>query len=272
MQVFISWSGDRSRAVAELLDEWIQCVLQAIRPWMSSKDIDRGSLWFSEITDQLKDTKIGIICLTKDNLNKPWILFESGALAKGLSSARVCTFLIDLEPTDVGNPLAQFNHTLPNKDGVYELVRTLNSSLGEHALREKVLEQVFETYWPQFERGFEKALEENPAGEHAPPRSEESILSEVLRTVRVLERRLRTIERKHLIDDEGVIIRHRDYMPSSLLRREIQNMLKNGVPPEVVEEMFEGKAPKSVIRKYIHIGIRDLAEDDEIAGDEENNG
>jgi hypothetical protein len=67
MQVFISWPGDRSRAVAELFDEWIQCVLQTIRPWMSSKDVDRGSLWFSKISNQLEETKIGIICLTKDN-------------------------------------------------------------------------------------------------------------------------------------------------------------------------------------------------------------
>jgi len=205
VKVFISWSGERSRAVAELLDDWIQCVLQAIRPWMSSKDIDRGSLWFSEITDQLKDTTIGVVCLTKDNLNKPWILFESGALAKGLSSSRVCTFLIDLETTDVSNPLAQFNHTLPNKEGLYDLVRTLNSSLGDQSLREKVLEQVFDTYWPQFEIGFEQALKDNPEGESAsPPRSEENILTEVLRTVRTLDRRVRSIERNDLSEEHSI--------------------------------------------------------------------
>ena len=260
MQVFISWSGDRSRAVAELLDEWIQCVLQAIRPWMSSKDIDRGSLWFSEITDQLKDTKIGIVCLTKDNLNKPWILFEAGALAKGLSSARVCTFLIDLDPTDVGNPLAQFNHTMPNKEELYELVRTLNSSLGEEALREKVLEQVFETYWPQFESGFAKALEENPAGEHLPPRSEESILSEILRTTRLLDRRIRSIERRGT-KDEVEIARHRELMSTSSLRREIRDLFQAGAPPEVIEDLLEGKAPLSVIRRHLNSVIAEREED-----------
>jgi TIR domain len=196
VQVFISWSGNRSKAVAELLSDWIQCVLQAIRPWISSKDIDRGSLWFSEITDQLKDTKIGLVCLTKDNLDKPWILFEAGALAKGLSSSRVCTFLIDLESTEVRNPLAQFNHTMPTKEGLYELILTLNSSLGEHSLKEKVLEQVFNTYWPQFEIGFKNALEEHPAQRESMPRSEDSILSEVLRTVRSLDRRVRSVEKE----------------------------------------------------------------------------
>ena len=89
MRVFLSWSGERSRRVAELLDDWLQCVIQAADPWMSSKDIDRGALWFSEITDQLANTAIGVVCLTKENKNKPWILFESGALAKGISSNRV---------------------------------------------------------------------------------------------------------------------------------------------------------------------------------------
>jgi len=118
MKVFISWSGERSKQVAELLNDWIQCVIQAASPWMSSKDIDRGALWFSEINDQLANTCVGIICLTQQNKNKPWILFESGALAKGITSNRVCTFLIDLQPTDIENPLAQFNATVPTKESV----------------------------------------------------------------------------------------------------------------------------------------------------------
>ncbi len=178
MKVFICWSGERSRAVADLLDDWIQCVLQAATPWMS-KDIDKGSPWFSDIMDQLKDTKIGIVCLTKANKEEPWILFESGALAKGLPSSRVCTLLIDLDSTGVSNPLAQFNHTLPDKEGIYELIKTLNSSLGKQALSEKVLEQVFETYWPQFEEKFRCIIQETNTEEHTPERSKYSVLDRI---------------------------------------------------------------------------------------------
>lgn len=42
-----------------------------------------------KLSPNVTDTSIGIICLTKDNRTKPWILFEAGALAKGLSSSRV---------------------------------------------------------------------------------------------------------------------------------------------------------------------------------------
>jgi hypothetical protein len=256
MKVFISWSGDRSKAVAELLDEWLQCVLQAIDPWMSSKDIDRGSLWFSEISDQLADTKIGVICLTQDNKTKPWILFEAGALAKGLSSSRVCTFLIDLEPTDVGNPLAQFNHTFPNHDGVYELLRTINSSLGDRALKEKVLEKVFETYWPQFDAGFKKALGDNQPLEPVEPRSKENMLEEVLTSVRRLDRRMREIELSGGDRQSELSLREserrKDRIPTSLAREIIAEMIQHGMPEEfVLEHLAERGAPRSFTKNTI---------------------
>ena len=151
MKIFISWSGEKSRRVAELFNEWIQCVIQAVKPWMSSHDIERGALWFSEISNTLANTQIGIICLTQTNKIQPWILFEAGALAKGIDSNRVCTLLIDLEPTDIENPLAQFNHTIAkNKDSMWELVKTINHALLDNGLQEKVLNRAFETYWPQF--------------------------------------------------------------------------------------------------------------------------
>lgn len=209
MKVFISWSQERSRLVAELLNEWIQCVLQAVDPWMSSKDIDGGSLWFTEIADQLASTSVGIVCLTKENKNRPWILFESGALAKGLSSNRVCTFLIDLEPTDLENPLAQFNHTKPDRNGLWKLVKTINATLKESALKEAILQKVFDTYWPQFESKFSKIIRETPEHQTEEKRDEIDVLTEVLSTVRGLDKRIRRIE------DSGNSASHLPYPESS---------------------------------------------------------
>lgn len=214
MKVFISWSGERSRLVAELLDEWLQCVIQAVDPWMSSKDIDRGSLWFSEISDQLANTAVGIVCLTKENKSKPWILFESGALAKGISSNRVCTFLIDLEPTDIENPLAQFNHTIPTKLGLWELVRTINLTLKEKALKEGILENVFDTYWDQFNKRYQAILKETPQGEIKQERSGDDILLEVLSSIRGMDKRLRSIENENIISSHQNIDSIDHYSPT----------------------------------------------------------
>ncbi|WP_159016605.1 toll-Interleukin receptor [Cognatiluteimonas profundi] len=197
MNVFLSWSGERSKKVACFLREWLSCVIQSVEPWVSSKDIDRGSLWFTEISQRLGETSVGIICLTQENKEKPWILFEAGALAKGLNSARVCTLLIDLEPKDIGDPLAQFNHTLPDKSGIFELVSTLNSSAGDKILDDQVLFRVFETYWPQFEKEFKEILESTKSS-HAKPRPKDDVLTEILENTRSLSSRIRKLEEQPL--------------------------------------------------------------------------
>jgi hypothetical protein len=239
MKVFISWSGDRSRKVAELLDDWIQCVIQAVHPWMSSKDIDRGALWFSEISDQLATTSIGIVCLTKDNKTKPWVLFEAGALAKGLTSNRVCTFLIDLVPTDLENPLAQFNHTFPNREGIWELVRTINLSCKDNALKESILSKVFDTYYPQFEVEFSQIIATTPDVEVKEARKGDEVLLEVLSTVRLLDRRLRSIETQK--DKEPIggleIERERQISPS-IARHKIREYLDLGMSKEGIVEIL----------------------------------
>ena len=195
MKIFISWSGEKSRRVAELFNEWIQCVIQAVKPWMSSHDIERGALWFSEISNTLANTQIGIICLTQTNKIQPWILFEAGALAKGIDSNRVCTLLIDLEPTDIENPLAQFNHTIAkNKDSMWELVKTINHALLDNGLQEKVLNRAFETYWPQFIEEFKTLIRTVPDEEKTPKRKNDDVLIDILSTVRTLDRRIRDIE------------------------------------------------------------------------------
>lgn len=195
MKVFISWSGDKSKKVAELVDEWLQCTIQSSQPWLSSRSIDRGALWFSEITTELADTTIGIICLTKENKDKPWILFESGALAKGLNSSRVCTFLIDLEPADLENPLAQFNHTIYTKHSLQQLLNTINS-LSEIPLKPSILEKVFEKYWPEFEMRFNAILTEDPPKASNTKRTQGDILSEILTTIRGLDKRMLNVEEK----------------------------------------------------------------------------
>lgn len=104
VEIFISWSGQRSRAVAELLKNWIKMVVQGTDPWISTQDLESGSLWLSEINQQLGASATGIVCITQENKTAPWIHFEAGALAKGLTKARVCTFLIDLKPEDIAKP------------------------------------------------------------------------------------------------------------------------------------------------------------------------
>jgi hypothetical protein len=45
MKVFISWSGERSFALANALRRWLKLAVQSIEPWVSSKDIVAGQRW-----------------------------------------------------------------------------------------------------------------------------------------------------------------------------------------------------------------------------------
>jgi hypothetical protein len=258
VKIFVSWSGKRSKAVAELMSDWLKCVIQASQPWISTRDIDRGAIWFSEISDKLKDVSVGVVCLTQENKNKPWILFETGALAKGLTTNRVCTFLIDLKPEDLQDPLGQFNHTTPDRSSVWALARTINDCLDDKALDERILEQVFETYWPQFEEKFNTALEENQPDEIVPPRSEQDILSEILNNTRSLSNRIRTLE-------SDVNSKSRKYSGAIYDKKAeitIMKMLDSGKysENEIVSALIDYDMPDSYAKKLLekHMMSRDF--------------
>src|SRR5579864_2265527 len=136
MDVFISWSGERSGAAAKALRDWLPKIINALKPWLSSADIDKGTRWSADVASRLQAAKAGIICLTPSNIHSDWILFEAGALSKTLQNTYVCPFLIELEPSDVKPPLAQFQATRAQKDEILKLLKTPNGALAENALPE----------------------------------------------------------------------------------------------------------------------------------------
>ena len=81
--VFISWSGSRSKHVATVLSTWLPAILQSAKPWLS-QNIDKGARPLEEISKALDSIQIGISCLTPENLTASWILYEGGALSKGI--------------------------------------------------------------------------------------------------------------------------------------------------------------------------------------------
>jgi len=158
MKVFISWSGERSKKVALALREWLPCVIPSIEPWMSDKDIPPGVRFFEFITKQLNDAKFGIICLTQDNYSSPYILFEAGALAKTINNeSLVCPYLFDLTPKELTTgPLIQFQATLADKEGTWNLIRSLNESLSVSTSNIGNLPKVFEHWWLDLKLALDK--------------------------------------------------------------------------------------------------------------------
>jgi hypothetical protein len=182
MDVFISWSSERSRRAAEALRTWLPKVINAVKPWLSATDIDKGARWSADVAGRLEQAKLGIICLTPGNLHSDWILFEAGALSKTLQNTYVCPLLFGLHPADVKGPLAQFQATRATKEEVRKLLQTINAALGDQSLTEIHLNEAFDVWWPKLEEQFQDLPVDEE--QETPARPEREILEEILALMR----------------------------------------------------------------------------------------
>jgi hypothetical protein len=143
MNVFLSWSGETSHKIAKVFKKWIPGVIQGIEPFLSSRDIAKGTDWRAELEEQLQNTEIGIFFLTQENKSAPWVFYEAGSLRNK------CTFLFDLAPSEIPGPLSNTQYTLLNKEDVRSLMEDINNGLGDKKLSEKCFDWAFSANWPQ---------------------------------------------------------------------------------------------------------------------------
>ncbi len=155
MQIFASWSGPDSRAVAELFKSWIPCVLQDVNVYVSSQDIEKGERWQTSVASNLTEIDFGLIVVTKTNMNAPWILFEAGALSKSVKS-RVIPILCGVNEIDTANsPLTQFQYSIVNKEEIKRVIEQINSA-NSRLLDPSRVDKAFEKWWPDFENEYKK--------------------------------------------------------------------------------------------------------------------
>jgi TIR domain len=190
MKVFISWSGDHSRQLAEAIQWWLQHVLQFTKPFFSPEDIDKGKRWDNEISKQLGQSQIGIITMTEENLTSPWIMFEAGAISKVVEEREglVCSIVFGIKPTDLIGPLKSFQVTAFNKDEVRKLLKTINKVAKEAALPEQSLDEQFDMWWPRLEEKVEAIMSTQPQTE--PQRDQRDLLEEAVSNTRTILREL----------------------------------------------------------------------------------
>ena len=150
MKVFVSWSGELSKKYAAFLKNWLEQCIQSVEVFFSAEDIEKGETWHTKLSNELRDTNFGIVCLTSENVNAPWIHFEAGALSKMLDS-RVATLAINVNFSDIKGPLSTFQATKLEKDDIFKLMQSINKSQ-DKALSEEILKASFEAFWPNFEK------------------------------------------------------------------------------------------------------------------------
>lgn len=228
MRVFISWSGEQSRAVAEAIRDWLPGVLQSVVPYFTPTDIEKGTRWSSDIAQELEQAQVGVLCITRENISSDWILFEAGALSKSLDKGHVCPILFGITPTDLSGPLKQFQATEFSKPDFHKLIGVINSGLGDRRLPPKTLDAVFEKWWPDLENRVSEILNAIAAPTE-PVRRDRELIEEILSLVRATSLRTPT---EHLnpraIEDllERFIVLHDDQAQAESGYQDVLDQLK----------------------------------------------
>ncbi len=183
MRVFLGWSGQRSHRLALFLQKWLPKVIQTLEPWISTNDIEKGVMWPSGLQDSLLAAEAGVLCLTPENVAKPWLAFEAGMLSRDVERSRVCTLLLGLKKSGVRPPLSLFQATETDREDVFRMMRTLNQGVKPGPLDDGRLSDSFDAWWSDLETELTTLSDDPPSFS---PRPTDEMVEEVLDHVRFL--------------------------------------------------------------------------------------
>jgi hypothetical protein len=178
--------------MAGLLRDWLPKVVPEARPWFSVDDIAKGAIWPNTLNSYLATCKVGIIVLTPENVTRPWLLFEAGALFKAMPDQPVCTLLCGIELPLTG-PLAQFQHTECKQGDMLRLVRDINSAIGSDFEQERI-GFWFSKAWEEFETKAQNISDEHAGAQPVRRVSDRELLEEVHGAVLPLRRLQETLQ------------------------------------------------------------------------------
>lgn len=185
MQIFISWSGEKSRQIAEVFRHWLPEVIQLVRPYFTPDDVVKGQRWAADIAENLQTSQFGLFCLTADNLAAPWLLFEAGAVSKDSRNGKVCPLLFGVDSSQLSGPLLQFQATPYSKAEVFKFMKAVNAETSL-PLTEVHLERAFERCWDELDHKVNAILSTQAEDDSPPRRTVQDMVEETLSIVRAL--------------------------------------------------------------------------------------
>jgi len=187
MHVFISWSGERSKRAALGLKSLLDDMLGDTVNVFVSQHIKPGENWTRRLGEELDQSEYGVLCLTQENFQAPWLLFEAGAIAKKFGTAHIVPYLVDSLPDDLeGSPLAQFQFARADREGTYALVKGISEELTIPRAGQRLerLERYFDKFWPDLEETIKNLP--NPPQKGAAERSDREIIEKISQQVSIL--------------------------------------------------------------------------------------
>ena len=263
MKVFISWSGNKSHRVALVFREWLPSVIQSVEPYVSSEDIDKGARWSTDIAKELENSTFGILCVTKENLEAPWLSFEAGALSKTMDKSFVTPFLFDIKRSEVIGPILQFQSTIFEKEDIKKLLQTLNKACGESGISEAMLDRAFDVWYPTLEEelnNLHDVTDDNLGETDTELEKHSAIIEEILELSRDNQKLLRTPDVK-ILDGIEAVKQRVEYIidKTDMTAEERRLMRKDSVM--FIDEFLHGVLP-TCQRQYAFLIVLNMLQDE----------
>jgi hypothetical protein len=252
MGVFLCWSGENSRShqIAKILDKRIPEILQTADTFLSSADIPPGTHWMDELMRAINNNSFGILCITPENKEYPWLHFEAGALWRGgEKDRRVCPLLYDLRPAQISGPLSQLQgKELLNRDEFFEVVKAVNQYGALHKIEdESRLRGYFDRVWPDIQNDLSNVTK--PPNVVDPEPNYKKMIEEIL-----------TIVRYYLPARVEAADRLSDLV--TLMERQIVTLMELQSDPETLEKL-KARARERQIAKVLEALERGTTAPDE---------
>jgi hypothetical protein len=132
-QGFLSWSGALSREIASYIKDEILDTLfgDSIEPFISS-EIGVGDAFVQRIFTRLIKSDFGIVCITAENIEKPWVSFECGGLINNIKKENLYVLLADVSVEmlkRLNPPLSEFQAVGLDRAGIINLIKKISISV-----------------------------------------------------------------------------------------------------------------------------------------------
>lgn len=156
VKIFLSWSEGESREIAEAFKK-ILCdslLLNDKQIFISSTSLEYGDDWWEQVKGALRDAELGLIFVTKGNVNRPWLNYEAGILLEQFKSQNKIIPIStqsDFDQID-SSPLLkfQFGKGIEHKETTKKILKKIAYSLNLHPQQIKHLEDNFAQCWDEF--------------------------------------------------------------------------------------------------------------------------
>ncbi len=166
MQIFISWSKEKSRKIAEAMNTFLEGLFHdKITIWLSSEKIPYGAMPTYTINEALGQCDKIVACFTEDNFNASWIMYEIGVVTgrnhKDMLANKEIVFPVFFENVNKekikNTPIGQFQILDFGEISINKLVYQINESVKSFS-NDFTLQKQFQLNWREFKESVESIL------------------------------------------------------------------------------------------------------------------